>query len=421
MRAAMPDNLIKGMGTSWEIQPGVYQYRFNMGKDPSTGKYRYSPKRTLHCKTKNKRGREAELREAMEQYKQELIAGIAPLKSSRQTVGEYASSFHELRRGTMGSELSWKREELEIAHIKELFGDINLVQLDAMAIKTAYANARKNKRFSESTLHKIHVTLSQIMKEALVDDLISKNPCETISVPRPKAKEREALSVEEASRLLECLLSEELNSHIMGALLLLDTGMRRGEMLGLTWKYVDLEKGTVFIAQQFAKDKTLRSPKSKTSQRCIHLSDGMVDILKKWQQKQRNFMGLQAKKPLDSTPVVNNELCEHMDPDHFNRWFRDWCVDHEFGTFSNEPEIYYDTAGRKRVRKSGYSGLTPHMLRHTQATLLISNGIDIKTVQSRLGHSTVNLTLNIYSHAVAANDQAAANSFGDLLRKKSAV
>lgn len=66
---------VNGKGSYWEIRPGYYKYRFSLGKDPQTGKYRYSPKRTLHCKSKNKRGREAELRSAMEAYKQELING----------------------------------------------------------------------------------------------------------------------------------------------------------------------------------------------------------------------------------------------------------------------------------------------------------------------------------------------------------
>ena len=403
------------MGTFWELKPGVYQYRFNMGVDPETGKYRYSPKRTLHCQSTNKRGREAELRAAMEDYKRELNTGVVVKRTTTKTVGGYADQFHALRAGTMGSELSYQREAVDIDHIKELFGNVKLKELKTPTIKAAYADARKTGRFSESELNKIHTKLSQIMKEAVNDELILKNPCATISVPRPEIEERKFLSAEDAARLLECLLKEKVTAHTIGVMLLLDTGMRRGEMLGLTWRYVDLNEGTIHIVRQYAKDKTPRSPKSKMSQRSLHLSSGMTAVLTEWKGIQEEYMAELARKPIADTPVVTNALCEYMDPDNFNRWFRQWCVNHGFGSYSSETEIFFDSQGHRRTRRKGYSGLHPHMLRHTQATLLVAAGTDFKTVQARLGHSTVNLTLNTYSHALAAKDKDAADTFSSVL------
>lgn len=421
---------VRGKGTYWELGPGYYQFRFSLGKDPETGKYLLSPKRTLHCKSKNKRGREAELRCAMEQYRQELNSGTVPTKPKPITVKQYAEQFHELREGTMHSELSYKREELDIKHIDELFGSYRVDTLTPLIIKKKYAQIRKEQRFSENELHKIHVKLSQIMKEAVRDELIIKNPCENISVPRPQPKERQSLSPKEASRLLHCLLSDykrhkedyehripslQALPHIIGTLLLLDTGMRRGEMLGLAWQYVNLEKGTVYICKQYAKDKKLRDPKSKSSKRHIYLSEGMTEILADWFKLQKTYFTHIGLKRTAEAPVVNNQRGSNMDPDNFNRWFRSWSVSNSFGSFSDEISEYYDAKGIKRYRKTGYSGISPHSLRHTMATLLISENVDIKTVQSRLGHSSVDLTLNIYSHAIEAKDKEAANVFSDLL------
>ena len=408
--------VIIGKGQHWEIKPGVYQYRFSLGKDPMTGKYRYSSKKTLHCESKSQRGREAELRTAMETYKQELITGITAPKSTAKTVGEYADEFHALRKGTLGSDRSYRREDLEVRHIKELFGPIQLKALKASHIKAAYAEARKTGRFSESELHKIHTKLKQILKTAVDDELLTKNPCANISVPRPASAERDYLEIDEARRLLECLTEEELNSHTIGVMLMLDSGIRRGEMLGLTWKNVDLNDGAITISQQFAKDKVLRAPKSDNSKRTIGISSGMVAILKEWKRIQEEEMNSMQLAPIENTPVVTNDLSKHMDPDNYNRWFRNWCVDHDFGKFGKE-YIYVSPTGRRSKRKIDYTGLTPHMLRHTQATLLIASGTDLKTVSARLGHSSIALTLNIYSHAIKAKDKEAANAFGDMLSK----
>ena len=286
-----------GKGQYWEISPGVYRYRFSIGKDEN-GKYIRSPKRTLHCKSKTKRGREGELREAMEAYRRELNSGAPIIRKTTKTLAEYADLFHELRRGTMGSELSYKREESEIAHIKVLLGDRKITAIKPVVIKRAYADARKEGLFSESELHKMHVKLSQIMKEAVTDELIPRNPCESISVPRPRPSERAALSAEEASRLLHCLLAEPLSAHIIGTMLLLDTGMRRGEMLGLCWECVDLENGEIKIVQQFAKDKVPRAPKSQSSKRRLHLSEQMAERLREWKTVSESIPSRYSRKVL---------------------------------------------------------------------------------------------------------------------------
>lgn len=411
----MEERRATGKGQYWEVRPGVYRYRFSIGKDEN-GKYIRSPKRTLHCKSKTKRGREGELREAMEEYRRELNSGAPIVRKSTKTVGQYADLFHELRKGTMGSELSYKREESEIAHIKVLLGNKRLGSLKPLDIKKAYAQAREEGLYSESELHKIHTKLSQIMKEAVQDELITRNPCENISVPRPKPKERRSLSAGEASRLHRELSEEPLSAHVVGTLLLLDTGMRRGEMLGLCWECVDLETGEIQIVQQYAKDKVPRAPKSRSSRRRLHLSDAMTETLSEWKGVQTNYFAEKlGMRPVSGIPVVTNSTGGYMDPDNYNRWFREWCVKHEFGRYTEEPEVYQDAAGKRRVRKRGYEGLMPHMLRHTQATLLIGANTDIKTVQSRLGHSSAELTLNIYSHAIEAKDKAAADAFAALI------
>lgn len=173
------------------------------------------------------------------------------------------------------------------------------------------------------------------------------------------------------------------------------------------------------LSQQFAKDKELRGPKSKKSVRSVSIPKALAEVLEEWRTLQADYLRMIAVEQTGSTPVVNNDLGENVDPDNYGRWFRNWCVQNGFGTYSNESETYYDSKGRKRTRKTGYKGHTPHILRHTQATLMIGDNVDLKTVQHRLGHASIDTTLNIYSHAIAANDQAAADAFADLIDSSS--
>ena len=89
-------------------------------------------------------------------------------------------------------------------------------------------------------------------------------------------------------------------------------------------------------------------------------------------------------------------------------------MDHGFGSYTNVKGTFVRD-GKRCVRGTGYVGLVPHALRHTQATLLIGDGADVKTVQARLGHASPSTTLAIYSHAIEANDRKAADAFSRLL------
>lgn len=418
-------NLVKGNGTKWEIKPGVFQYRFNMGRDPITGKYRYSPKRTLHCEGKSKRTQQAMLRTAMEEYKQELNSGIIR-SGKRTTVRDYAEAFHTIRGGEMGSPLAYDREGLDVRHIVELFGSARIDELKPSDIKGAYAKARKDGRFSDSELSRINIKLKQILECAVDDDIIRRNPCKGISMPKPQGRERQALSLEEAQRLSGVLRSSAPSPQIVCTLLMLDCGMRKGEALGLEWQHLNEGEGTLTIVQQYTSDKTLRPPKSRMSNRVISPSPGMLDYLKQWRSLQSEELSQRGLVQQPETPIVHSYAVNkdengishaeviHMDNHNFSRWFRDFCVDNGFGTYGKVTKTFVRD-GKTHVRGSQYKGLCPHMLRHTQATLLIGSGSDIKTVQARIGHASPGTTLAIYSHAIAANDKKAASTFGALM------
>ena len=269
--------------------------------------------------------------------------------------------------------------------------------------------------------------LRQILQTAVDDELISKNPCRSVPTPRPVRGERKALSLEEASRLRSCLLREPMGAQVACVLLMLDCGMRKGEALGLTWEAFDEQAGTLSITQQYTGDKRLRAPKSRSSTRTVCLTRTARDFLVRWRGVQAAELGNLAIRQGGETPIVHSvsvsreggaklPAVNHMDDRNFSRWFRDFAVDHGFGTYRTITKTFVRD-GVAHVRGKDYVGLCPHALRHTQATLLISEGADVKTVQSRLGHSSPDVTLSIYSHVVASKDREAADEFESLLSK----
>lgn len=403
---------------------GVYRIYFSLGKDPGTGRYLRTPKRTYHCKSKNPKNWRTELDKALDAYREEL-EGTDPVPDAPIMVSDYSDRFHLMREGSMGSPLAYEREGLDVRHIRELFGDARIRGLRPDDIRLAYANARRSGRFSESEIRRIHTKLKQVMQDALENDVITRNPCVGVKLPKVSADARRSLTADEASRFLSCLRKEALSPSSICTMVLLQCGLRKGEALGLSWGDYDPREGTLRIARQYTNDHVLRPPKSKMSRRVIAANGLLREYLDAWKKEQREQLRGLGIDQGPETPIVHSigveavggaqrAVVRNMDGHNYSRWFRNFCVDNGFGRWRNVTSEF-SRDGVERRRGTGYEGVCPHMLRHTQATLLIGEGADVKTVQARLGHASADTTLNIYSHAIEANDRKAASVFGDLL------
>lgn len=409
----------KGCTEPIKGKPGTFRLYFSLGKNPVTGKYDRTRKRTFHCKSKNPKNWPRECEKALAAYRAEL-EGAARDDRQMRTVGEFANDFHALRESEFKSPLSGDREAVYVRHICDMLGGIRLDELLPEDIRRAYAEARKD-GMSESELHGTHVKLRQILQDAVLNEFIDRNPCDAIKLPKPNLKEREPLGAEEASRFLACLREEGLSPNAVGTMIILQTGMRRGEMLGLSWGDYDPVNRTVSISKQYTNDRSLRPPKSKMSRRTIAVNEHLASYLDAWRPVQAEALSRFALSQDLDTPIVHGigvsgdrASLVRVDGHNFDRWFRNFCVDNGFGTYSNVTKTFVK-GGKRHIRGTGYTGLVPHALRHTQATLLIGGGADVKTVQARLGHASANTTLQIYSHAIEANDRKAADAFGQLL------
>lgn len=144
------------------------------------------------------------------------------------------------------------------------------------------------------------------------------------------------------------------------------------------------------IVASLNKTDGIKLPKTKAGIRAISLDKATVESLKRWKTYQATALARIDKKASGATPVFTNGKGEYIDPSGFSRWWRKFKTDNDF------PDLRF------------------HELRHTQATVLLANSVDVKTVQTRLGHANASITLNLYEHAVPQNDRAAADLVGDL-------
>ena len=248
---------------------------------------------------------------------------------------------------------------------------------------------------------KLHVSLvSTIFDYAIKMQMIKENPCKNVTLPKPDMKEREIYTLEEAQRLLELFDQEEEYNfkYVVFFTLAMYTGLRKGELLGLEWKDFDFDHNlmTVVRTSMWAKGRGMYTdtPKTKTSQRVLKIPDNIVDLLRRykvWQDKCRAEAGDKWK-------------------DH-DRLFTQWD-----GTPMDATSPYYYF--KQFCKRTGMRYVSRHSFRHFHASALISNGVDVKTVQSCLGHSSCTTTMSTYLHCFQTQQALAMDAVANMLNKK---
>lgn len=400
-------------GQITELERGRrYSIRVRLAPDETHKSWHWSKSRKVN-------GNKAEATAALVAYKKELEEE----KSGRNvTVDEYAEAF-QANRKALGkvSALTIERDQHEIDRIVKYLGTVRVVDLDSKQIESAYLRMSEDDGASPDAIHKIHMKLSQIMRKAYLDELIDRNPCcdAVEGIRRPKVsqqKRRETrITKEQALTFVHKIRQEPQDGRIVAVWLGIATGLRRGEALALVWEDVDFENARLRIRKQYGKEKVLKDPKTAKSRRTISIDSQTVDYLRDWRTRQQTIFAEAGAEQQANSPVCSNELCGFLDPDNFSRWRRKFFVKEGLAHYANET-VYTDKCGIERVKHSGYVGPNFHALRRAQATLLVAGGVDPKTVQARLGHESLNTTLNIYAEEVGENDRKAADFMGELLR-----
>lgn len=257
---------------------------------------------------------------------------------------------------------------------------------------------------------KNHVSLiSGIYEYAIRMQTVSVNPCKATTLPKSETVEREIYTMEETQRIMDLLkLEPEKNLRfVVYFTLSVFTGFRRGELLGLEWRDVNFDKATVTInrTSAYTKERGIftETPKTRTSYRTLKLPEPIMELLKRYKAWQEEYIENAGDKwveeiaGLDGKPVANERL--------FTKWD---------GTpmFPNTPALFFG----RFCKKHGLRYLSCHSFRHLNASILINAGVDVKTIQNCLGHSSATTTISVYCHAFQAAQAAAMEAVSSVIR-----
>jgi integrase len=179
--------------------------------------------------------------------------------------------------------------------------------------------------------------------------------------------------------------------------LMLSTGLRRGEALGLMWEDLDEEEGVLRIRRQLRRDKSGLSTtdtKTATSRRAINLVEPMLDLLRKHRQQQRKQKILLGPEWVKTDFIFTTMIGAPIDPRNLLREFKGICS------------------------KAGLGNWHVHELRHSAASLMLAQGVKLQVVSEVLGHSSIRMTSDVYGHILAPDRSAAAEAIGSILWNK---
>jgi len=250
---------------------------------------------------------------------------------------------------------------------------------------------------SNKTIANHHRLISSILERAVKWQLIYSNPCSRVEVPKVTRKEARYLDEHQAAQLLNALQPEPLKYRAIITLLLY-SGMRRGELCGLEWSDVDFDNDLIDINKSslYLKERGIFDDETKTeaSKRVIKLPGVAMQLLGDWKIEQKYEAYALGDRWENSGKIFTQWDGKPIHPDTITTWFK------------------------RFIKKNDLPDITVHSLRHTNATLLIASGTDLRTVSKRLGHSNITTTGNIYTHAIQTADERAADLLGDILTPK---
>lgn len=364
--------------------PDSWELTVDLGRAPDTG--------TRQRRFESFRG----TKKAAQQRLTELLSirdrGI-DIQPTRIAFGEYLERWLTDYAETNVAPSTLARYRIAInKHVAPHLGNRLLSELRPMDIQRLHSTCLGEK-LSPRTVVQHHRIVRKALKHAVLWQLIPSNPADAVSPPRYERKEMLVLDEAEVLRLLALTEGSFLHAIIY---LAVDSGARAGELLGLRWSEVNLDQQSIRIVRTVQRIPKVgiqfSPPKTAKSRRTIRVSDGACKVLKAHRESQEELRNAQGDAFVDQNLVFAQ--C-HGGP------FEPVQISHAFGKF---------------IRSSDLPRVRFHDLRHTAATLMLSAKIHPKIVSERLGHASIHITLDTYSHVLPNLQDEAATAMEHVLR-----
>ena len=373
-----------GSGTIRQRADGRWEGRYTVGYDPKTGK---QLTHSIYGKTK------CEVRDKLNKTLTEIQEG-AYIEPTNMTVGQWLDTWLKEYKVNVRPETKASYEMHIRVHLKPDLGKIRLNKLTTHQIQLLYNKLINERGLSPKTVKNVHGALHAALEQAKINGYLRINPSEGTTRPKIEKEEIKTMDIDDVSTFLQAIKGDPYELPLFVDLF---TGLRQGELLGLTWDCVDFEKGTILVNKQHNRAKGEKefhfSPLKNSRPRCLTPASAVMDALREQKKRQQ-------------------EWAEAAGSAWDNR--ENLAFTTELGRYINNKTLWMNF---KRIAKElGMEELRFHDLRHTFSVNSLQAGDDIKTVQENLGHATAAFTLSTYAHATPGMKRESANRMDAFIR-----
>lgn len=375
-----------GEGTIYKRKNGRWCGQVTVGTDPKTGKI---IRKTFYGDKRRDVSRQ------MTELKQKLFEGSYK-KQSEMKFGDWLLEWNKGRKNTVAYSTYRVYGSIIRNHLKTEIGDIKLKELETRHLQQVL-NDRFDSGLNTGTVRLIYAIANKALKQAVKERLIYSNPSKGVELPTKQ--EEEKLHIWNKKQVSRFLARAKKHKYYMIFFLAVNTGMRRGELLGLKWKDIDFTKKRLEVKRQAVKtDKgiILKKPKFKAGNRVIPITNNVVKELKRHKIRQSENKLALGNNYKDHDLVNCNKIGEPLSPMSAYLEFKNLSRDIDL------PEIKL------------------HDLRHTFSTMFLENGGNIKTLQQILGHASISVTMDTYSHVTDEMLDSAAKNMDTMYKIKKA-
>ena len=367
----------KGSGTIRKRSDGRWEARYSLGFDPKTGK---QIQKSVYGATQK------EVRQKLTQIESEIDEG-SYMEPSSMKLGTWLDIWLRDYTGNLKPATFSAYEQHVRVHIKPVLGEVRLTQLSPHMVQSLYNSLLNERRLSAKSVKNIHGVFHHAMEQAKRLGYLRINPLDAVVLPRVEKKQIHTIADDHMTAFLQAIRGDPFELVLFVTVF---TGLRQGEVLGLTWDCVDFDNQSILVNKQHNRvkgDAEFRFSSLKNDKiRVITAAAGVMEALKRQKELQNQWANAAGC-------IWNNE--ENL------------VFTTQTGRYIHNTTLYRNY--KRIMKKIGLEELRFHDLRHTYAVNSLRAGDDIKTVQENLGHATASFTLSTYAHSTPGMKRESAN------------